>query len=132
LADVIYLTDPDTQEVLRRYTDGAAFVAYGQPHPLGFWARHPHVDDFTQSEITPAEVAVRVWTKHRIEDNGEGLLEEGPSRDPDYEFSGPGRMGDAFWARHPDVAHAEVFNHAGDDALDQDFWRVKIWLKGGD
>jgi hypothetical protein len=74
-----------------------------------------------------------VWVAGgRIEDNTEDPPTDRPARDPDYEFSGPGRVGDAFWASHPDIAHAEVFNHSGDDSLDQDCWLVKVWLKGGD
>jgi hypothetical protein len=137
LSQVIHLVDPVTREVSRSYADGAAFVAYGHPHPLGFWSRHPDVERFEEgeagAEAEAGDVAVRVWLRQgRIQDNSETPPSGKPAHGPDLAFSGPGRMGDAFWERHPDIAHALVFNHLGDDSFDQDCWLVKVWLKGGD
>lgn len=133
----IYSTDPDGA-VRRRHRDGAAFVAYGQPHALGFWARHPDVARFedgvtTGSDGQAGDVAVRVWLHSgTIEDNtDEPAPASDPASPPDLEFSGAGRMGDAFWLSHPDVAEALVYNHLGVDSLEQDCWLVKVWLKEG-
>jgi hypothetical protein len=44
MSDFVYTADPETREVTRRHRDRAAFAAFGQPHPLAFWSRHPNVD----------------------------------------------------------------------------------------
>lgn len=133
----VYSTDPVTRAVTRRLADGAAFVAYGYPHSLAFWARHPDVEKFEgddADETASDQVAIRVWKRGApIEENtAEWSDAAAPERSPDLEFSGPGRMGDAFWLAHPDIEHVEVHNHLGDDSMDQDGWLVKVWLKGGD
>jgi hypothetical protein len=131
----VYFTDAESGSVRRRHRDGAAFVAYGQPHALGFWARHRDIERFEDgdagSQAEAGDVAVRVWLRStRIEDNTDWPAPEGdPSEPPDLEFSGAGRMGDAFWLSHPDVAEVRVFNHLGDDSMEQDCWLVKVWLK---
>jgi len=131
----VYFTDSDTGFVRRRHTDGAAFVAYGQPHALAFWARHPNVERFEEgeggSQAEAGDVAVRVWLRSAmIEDNTDWPASESdPTAPPDLEFSGAGRMGDAFWLSHPDIDEAQVFNHLGDDSMEQDCWLVKVWLK---
>jgi hypothetical protein len=131
MSDFVYAIDPQTSEVTRRHRDGAAFVALGQPHPLAFWSHHANVARIVEGDGSrESDVEVRVWLKDgAASDNTDAPLGGRPGDDPDYEFSGPGRMGDAFWEQHPDVEYAEVFNHLGDDSLDQDCWRVKIWLK---
>lgn len=135
MADLfVYFTDPEGS-IRRRHRDGAAFVAYGQPHALAFWARHPNVVRFDDGDGggqgEPGDVAVRVWLRNAlIEDNTDWPAPEtDPTEPPDLEFSGPGRMGDAFWLTHPDVAEARVFNHVGLDSMEEDCWLVKVWLK---
>ncbi|MBO9710584.1 MAG: hypothetical protein J7521_20475 [Caulobacter sp.] len=134
----LYTTHPVTKAITRRHADGAAFVAHGHPHALGFWARHPNVakivDDSEGLSGSPTDVAIRVWLRDGwADDNTEELSETtAPDGAPDLEFNGPGRMGDAFWLTHPDIEHVEVFNHLGDDSPEQDSWLVKVWLKGGD
>ncbi len=134
----VYSTDPETKAVTRRLADGAAFLAYAYPHAMAFWARHPAIEKFEEGEAgledQPDLITVRVWTRGApIEENLEEWRDAvAPERDADLEFSGPGRMGDAFWVAHPDIEHAEVHNHLGDVSMDQDGWLVKVWLKGGD
>lgn len=131
MSDFVYAIDPDTREVVRRHRDGAAFIAFGPPPRQGFWGRHPNVERVAQGDgSSDGEIGLRVWLRQGVASEGSdtppGIP---PDHDPYYEFTGPGRMGDAFWEQHPDVAYAEVFNHLGDDSLDQDCWSVKIWLK---
>lgn len=132
----VYSVDPETKAVTRRLADGAAFIAFGYPHALGFWARHPAVAKFEEGdagEEAADQIAIRVWTRGEpIEDNSEEWPGAAPERDPDLEFNGPGRMGDAFWRAHPDIEHVEVHNLLGDDSMDQDSWMVKVWLKGSE
>jgi hypothetical protein len=129
----VYAVDPDTKAVTRRLSDGAAFIAYAHPHALGFWARHPDVEKFVDVAESDdgVDVTVRVWTRSGpIEENLEASpADTAPERPTDLEFHGPGLMGDAFWWAHPDIDYVEVFNHRGDDSMDQDGWLVKIWLK---
>jgi hypothetical protein len=131
MSDFVYMADPATREVTRRHRDGAAFAAFGQPHRLAFWSRHPNVDRIAEGDGTSdGEIEVRVWLKDGFaSERTETPLGVRPGDDPDYEFAGPGLMGDAFWEHHPDVAYAEVLNVLGNDSLDQDAWRVAIWLK---
>ena len=133
----IYTTDPVTREVTRRLADGAAFLAYAYPHALGFWARHPDVERFQEEDAVddPLDrIKIRVWKRGApIEENTEEWPDSSaPEHGPDLEFSGQGRMGDAFWWAHPDIAHVEVFNSMAIDSMDNDTWAVKVWLKGGD
>lgn len=131
MSDFVYMADPATREVTRRHRDGAAFAAFGQPHPLAFWSRHPNVDRIVEGEgASDGEIEVRVWLKEGFaSERTETPLGPRPGDDADYQFAGLGLMGDAFWEHHPDVAYAEVLNFLGDDSLDEDSWRVTIWLK---
>ena len=131
-SDFVYSVDPATREIVRRHRDGAAFVAVGKPHPLAFWSHHPNVNRVVEGDgASNGEVEIRVWLKDGFAcERTETPLGSRPADDPDYQFAGTGLMGDAFWDRHPDVAYAEVFNHSGDDSLDQDCWMVAVWLKG--
>lgn len=133
----VYSTDPETKAVTRRFADGSSILAHGQPHALGFWARHPDIVKFEEGDAgddAPGMVSVRVWTRGApVEENTGGWPDDAaPERSPDLEFSGPGRMGDAFWRAHPDIEHVEVHNHLGEYSMDQDGWLVKIWLKGSE
>ncbi|MBO9710652.1 MAG: hypothetical protein J7521_20820 [Caulobacter sp.] len=124
--------DPKTGEYVRRYRDGQAFVAIGQPHPLGFWRIHPAVATTADEVLETGEYEIDVWLTPeplvwtpRVEQN----KVDGP---PDFTFRGGGRMGPEFWERHPAVQHFEIINWAGGDSMDDDFWNVRVWLKGSD
>lgn len=124
-----YEADPETREIVRRYIDGASFVATGHPHPLGFWVRHPFVHKIQDSTDDDGYVTVRVWLKEPLPLSDLSLVTVKPERPSDYSFYGPGKMGAAFWETHPDIEHAEIINFYGDDSQEDDGWNANVWLK---
>lgn len=131
MTDYLYRIDSESGEARRFYSDGAAFVAHGQPHPLGFWTRHPGVERISDSAGEDGALIVRVWTKPF-----EGTLVGGvglarPDRPADFLFHGGGLMSDTFWEGHPDIAYFEITNFLGDDSADDDGWNAHVWLREG-
>jgi hypothetical protein len=117
----------ETGEARRVYRDGATLAAIGKPHAKAFWDRHPLVQRVENRWVGPDdEVEVKIWT------NGEAAPQAPhtarPHRPADLRFSGAWKTDADFWAAHPDVEHAEVRQHLGDQVND-DAWTVDLWLK---
>lgn len=121
------IIDAETNETRRFYRDGAALAAVGKPHPKAFWDRHPLVDRVENRWVGPGdEIEVKVWLNGKAAPDAPDTTR--PGRPADLSFSGVWRTDVEFWAAQPDVEHAELRQHTGDQP-DEDAWAVDLWLK---